>query len=152
MSSGADSFENRRSSSSCVWFGGCGGVNFNSGACGGLALAAKAELPLLVPPGGGEGDGTFHQRLAGRVFFCAAPMATSVQRQTHEPQRNQQVPGLKPLAVPFPPFFSFLLLFFPSPFWSVLSFSRTRRLFIQLDKQTKKTHFRNLGIADKQMG
>ena len=29
----------------------------------------------------------------------------------------------------------------------------TRRLFIQLDKQTKKkTHFRNLGIWDKQIG
>ena len=77
-----------------------------------------------MPPGGGDRDGTFHQRLAGRVFFCAAPMAPSVQRQTYGPQMNQRVPKLKPLAVSFPPFFSFLLFFLPSPFLSFFPFSR----------------------------
>jgi hypothetical protein len=111
----------------------------------GLRSPLRQNYSSWCPPEGAKETVRSTSGWPDVFFFCAAPMATSVQRQTHEPQRNQPVPGLKPLAVPFPPFFSSLLLFFPSPFWSVLSFSRTRRLFIQQDKQTQKNTFSKFG-------
>ena len=120
MSSGAHSFANRRSSSSCVWFG---GFHFNSGACGGL----RSPLGIRTPPGAPRRgrQRRYVPPAAGRacIFLCSAHgafcAATSLWPINESTGSEAEAFGRF-----VSPFFSFLLFFLPSPFSSFFLFSR----------------------------